>query len=113
VYTSAPPETDAACEPLVPQLIEYQLPVTVTASLNVRLTFASTATFVAPSAGELPVTLGGSSLGQKLSGVSALRGDGGPLTKSAPLLSVSVQPPLRRNAEVVLLSAGAGAPPSK
>src|SRR5437899_5282790 len=44
-----------------------------------------------------------------------LRGKGAPVKKSAPLLSVSVQPsvPPRRRTAVVLLGADAGPPPSK
>src|SRR5712691_1762294 len=53
-----PPETVAVWEPLVPHEIEYQAPVTFTGSLNVTATFASTATPVAPLAGERAVTVG-------------------------------------------------------
>src|SRR5712691_3133796 len=44
-----------------------------------------------------------------------LRGKGAPVKKSAPLLSVSVQPPVppRRRTAVVLLGADAGPTPSK
>src|SRR6267142_1091790 len=44
-----------------------------------------------------------------------LRGKGAPVKKSAPMLSVSVQPPVppRRQTAVVLLGADAGPTPSK
>jgi hypothetical protein len=45
--------------------------------------------------------------------VAVLRGAGAAVMKSAPLASVSVQPPSRRSTAVVLLGAAVGALPSK
>src|SRR5262245_36838421 len=50
---------------------------------------------------------------QDCAGDALLRGWGAPVTKSAPLLLVSVQPAKPRSAAVVLPGAGAGPPPSK
>jgi hypothetical protein len=47
------------------------------------------------------------------SGELEFRGFGAPAAKSALLLSVSVQPPLRRTSAVVVLGAGAEPDPSK
>ena len=44
---------------------------------------------------------------------AVLRGVGAPAAKSAPLLSVSTQPPLLRRPAVVFESVGAAAAPSK
>src|SRR4051794_16106728 len=46
-------------------------------------------------------------------GVALLRGAAGATAKSAPLLSVSVQPPFARKAALELVSTGVGALPSK
>ena len=72
---------------------------------------ALTETLVAPAAGAVLLTLGAASPpphGAK--GVAVFRGAGVPLAKSAPLLSLSVQPCAARMSAVVLLSVGAGAP---
>jgi hypothetical protein len=45
-----------------------------------------------------------------LRALARLRGAGAPVLKSAPLLSVSVQPPAARRAAVVLLRVGATVP---
>src|SRR5947207_3787205 len=55
---TGPPETVALWPSLVPQEIEYQLPLTFTASLNVIDTFAFTATSVAPVGGVVLATDG-------------------------------------------------------
>ncbi len=47
---------------------------------------------------------------QKCAGEALLRGLGGPIVKSARLLSVSMQPPSLRSAAVVLVSAPVAAP---
>ncbi len=47
-----------------------------------------------------------------LRGLALLRGAGAPVLKSAPLLSVSVQPAAARNRAVVALAAGAVLAPS-
>ncbi len=59
VNVVGPPLTVAVWVPLDPQEMEYQLPVTSTASLNVMLTFASTATLACPPVGLVVVTSGG------------------------------------------------------
>jgi hypothetical protein len=84
-----------------------------TGSPNVTVTPASTATSVAPPAGERPVIEGGESPSQKWTGESRLRGLGGPAVKSAPFESVSVQAKSLRSAAVVFDSVGAGDAPSK
>jgi hypothetical protein len=50
---------------------------------------------------------------QVLAGEALLRGAGVPEVKSAPLLSVSWQPPSFRDPDVVLLNVGATLPPSE
>src|SRR5450830_1399984 len=53
------------------------------------------------------VTIGGCcGTPQAFSGLVLLRGSGAPALKSLPLLAVSAQPPLARNAAVVLLRPG-------
>src|SRR5438128_8237511 len=113
VKVVGPPLTAAVCPSLVPHEIEYQLPVTSTGSVNVIEMFASTATSVAPFAGDVLATAGAESLPQIWVGVSIVRGAGAPATKSAELLSVSWQPPLLRKSAVVFEIVGAAAAPSK
>ena len=50
---------------------------------------------------------------QLFTGEEEFRGFGAPAAKSPSLLSVSVQPPLRRRSAVVVLGAGARPDPSK
>src|SRR5919109_783067 len=104
VKVLGPPLVVAVCEPLTKQEIENQLPVTLTGSLNVTLTFASSATSLAPLAGERLATEGAVSAAQLRVGERRLRGVGAPTVKSPALLSVSVQPFWFRSAAVVLLS---------
>src|SRR3954447_3184911 len=84
----------APCEPLESHTTVNQLAAVVTGSLKstVMLAFAVTAT--APFAGVVEVTNGAVSVTtpHACGGVSMLRGAGAPVLKSAPLLSVSVQP---------------------
>src|SRR5262245_16506225 len=63
VKVVGPPLTEAVCEPLLAQEIVYQLPDTLTASLNVTLTFELSGTPVAPFAGFVLLTLGAVSAG--------------------------------------------------
>src|ERR671937_302530 len=113
VKVVGPPLTDAVWPSLVPHEIEYQLPVTSTGSVKVMEMFALTATSVAPFAGEVLATAGAVSLPQIWVGVRVVRGAGAPATKSAPLLSVSWQPPLLRKSAVVFEIVGAAEAPSK
>ena len=78
-------------------------------------TFESSGTWVAPPSGVVSATAGAlSPEPQGLGVVAALRGAGRVISvKSAPLLSVSVQPPRLRAAELVLSSVGAAAPSKK
>src|SRR6266545_678215 len=94
VYDCGPPLWVAVCDPLVPHEIEYQLPV-------------------APFDGVVLETDGAFSTSQKRRGLMEFRGAGAAATKSAPLLSVSVQPSAARKAAVAVESVGAGAAPSK
>src|SRR5919202_2763050 len=110
VKVVGPPLTVALCEPLVPQEIEYQEPLTFTGSLKVIETFAFTATSAAPFAGVVLETDGATSPWQSNVGNDRLRGFGAPAVKSAALLSVSVQPLPFRSAAVVFESAGVGEP---
>jgi hypothetical protein len=112
VNVVGPPLAVAVCDPLVEHEIEYQAPVTSTASLNVIEMFALTATSLAPFDGVVLVTLGGSSR-QLPNGEAVLRGFGPPTVKSAALLFVSSQPFLFLFAAVVLLSVPVGPLPSK
>ena len=104
VKVVGPPDSAAAWPPLVAQLIENHDPATVTGSENVIETLLVVAMLVAPSAGDVAVTVGAVSAAPTL-----LSGSGGPAVKSALLLSVSVAPPAARIAAVVLLSARGGA----
>ena len=105
VKVVGPPETVAECPSLVPHEIENQLPLTLTGSLKVIVTLLSTAMSAAPFAGVVAATNGAASW--------LFRGFGAPTVKSAALLFVSVAPPFRRRAAVVLLGAGVGPLPSK
>src|SRR5919199_3402542 len=100
VKVVGPPLTVAVWPPLELQVIEYQLPVTFTGSLNVIVTSELSATLPAPSAGFVLETTGAWS--------PLLRGFGAPTVKSALLLSVSTVPPPFRSAAVVLLSVAVG-----
>ncbi len=97
VKVVGPPETVAVCAPLEAQLIENHEPATFTASENVIATLAEVATFVAASAGFVDVTVGAASAPPVL-----LSGSGAAAVKSVALLSVSIAPPPRRIAAVVL-----------
>src|SRR5687768_17289061 len=108
-----PAVTVAACAPLAEQLIENHAPDTLTSSPNAMVTLLFSATAPVPSAGVVDETAGGRSASQLRAGVRLLRGVGPAAAKSAPLLSVSVQPPLARNAAVELDNAGAAEAPSK
>ena len=99
--------------PEVAHEIEYQLPVTLTSSLNVIDTFAVAATPVAPAAGVVEATFGAFSASQKCTALAVVRGVGAAAVKSAPLSSVSAQPSAFRIAAVVFVSVGAAAAPSK
>ena len=88
------------------------IPVTFTGSLKATETLPSSTTPLAPADGVVALTAGAWSL-QLPGGDAELRGVGAAAVKSAPLLSVSTQPPPIRNAAVALLSVGAGAAPSK
>ena len=76
-YVRGPPETVAACAPLVVQLIEYHAPLTATSSLKVIEMFASFATSTAPFAGVFEATDGAASppVGSELLGIARLRAD--------------------------------------
>jgi len=76
VKVVGPPVCPAGCDPLVAHPIVYQLPVTLTASLNMIETVAFFATPVAPASGDVAVTAGAKSTGQTCSGLDVLRGDG-------------------------------------
>src|SRR5919199_1051619 len=110
VKVVGPPLTAAVWEPLVPQEIEYQEPLTFTGSLKVIETLAFTATSVAPFAGVVLETDGATSPWNANVGNERLRGFGAPAVKSAAVLSVSVQPLPFRSAAVVFVSAGVGEP---
>jgi hypothetical protein len=99
--------------PLESHESEYQEPVTSTDSLNVIETFAPGTTPAAPLAGEVDVTDGARSAGQVWKAETVLRGAGATAVKSAPLLSVSMQPAPLRCADVVFESVGAADVPSK
>ena len=61
VNVVGPPLSTAVCAPLVEQVMAYHELVTVTASLSVTPMSASTATPVAPFAGDVVETAGGAS----------------------------------------------------
>ena len=103
---TGPPLADAACAPLVAQLIVNQLPVTLTGSLKPITTFASSATPVAPAAG---VVVGD---GRRLVGGRVRIGRAG-REVGRRCRSCPVAPPPLRRSDVVLLGAGAGPAPSK
>src|ERR687896_436846 len=84
-----------------------------TASPKVTVMLVSVATSIAPFGGVVAATNGAESAEQKCVSVPLLRGLGGPLAKSAPLLSLSWQPPSARESAVVFVVAGAAAAPSK
>jgi hypothetical protein len=113
VNVVGPPLTVALWAPLVAQLTVYQPDATSTGSLNVTVTSAFTATSVAALPGECDETVGAASPVQKLSGDEVFRGVGVAAAKLSALTSVSVQPPPRRIAAVVFVSAGAGSPSKK
>src|ERR671935_2223792 len=113
VKVVGPPLTDVVWPSLVPHEIEYQLPVTSTGSVKVMEMFALTATSVAPFAGEVLETAGAASVGQMKTGLRRVRGAGAPAVKSAPLLSVSWQPELFRESDVLFAIVGAADAPSK
>ncbi len=103
VNVVGPPLTAAVCVPLSEQESVYQAPVTFTASVNVTVTFVSTGTLEAPSAGTVLATAGAAS------GGGVLRGFGAPIVKSALLLSVSCAPFDFRSAAVVFERLAVGA----
>jgi hypothetical protein len=76
VNVVGPPVAVAVCAPLVVQLSVYHEPVTLTGSLNVTVTFASTGTSEAPAAGDRPATDGASSAVPLLRGFGADRAGG-------------------------------------
>ena len=104
---SAGPTADSAKSwpPLIVQAMVNELGLTTTGSLNLTVTFLSTATSLALFAGSVRTTVGAVSGGTG----SSSPGFGGPAVKSAALLSVSTVPPPARRAAVVLLSTGAAA----
>ena len=106
VNVVGPPVWAAVCEPLVPQTIVYQALDTLTASLNVIVMSVLKPTSDAPASGDVAVTAGALSPVQKWKFDAVLRGDGAAVSKSATLLSVSVQPSALRMAAVVLLRVG-------
>src|SRR5690349_608704 len=113
VNVVGPPVAVAACAPLVAHEIANQSPVTVVAWLNVIVRLESTGTSAAPAAGAREAIAVGPAPPHVCSGEAVLRGLGAAAAKSAPLPSVSWQPPSRRTAAVVFERAGAGAVPSK
>src|SRR3989440_2415626 len=113
VNVVGPPATVAVCPSLVPQAIEYQPSATVTGSENVIVMFELTSTLLPPLAGVVELTEGATSARQLKMGEARLRGLGTAAKKSAPLLSVSVQPLLFRKPAVVFESVGAALVPSK
>jgi hypothetical protein len=115
VYVVGPPVTVAVCRPDVLHEIVCHGSTTVTGSLNVTVMLLSPATSLAPFAGLVLDTEGALSAttSQKCRKDNEFRGAGVAALKSAPLLSVSVQPPFARNAAVVFESVGAAAGPSK
>src|SRR2546427_10797541 len=112
-YVAGPPLWMAAWEPLEAQAIVYQAVETSTGSLKVIAMFVLKPTPTAPDRGDVAVTAGALSPGQKWKGDAVFRGLGAPTAKSAPLLSVSTQPSLIRIAAVGLLRLGVGPVPSK
>ena len=112
VYVRGPPLAIAACAPLVVHVIENQLPVTSTSSLNVMAMSASNATSDAFDAGVCALTPGAWSASHDRS-TALLRGAVARAAKSAALSSVSSHPPRSRCAEVVLVRVGAAPAPSK
>src|SRR5205823_2788207 len=76
VNVTGPPETAAVWPSLVPQEIEYQPPLTFTASLNVIEMFAFVATSVAPFDGVVLATDGAVSPSQLKVGLVSVRGAG-------------------------------------
>src|SRR5258706_504722 len=113
VKTVGPPAVGAVCPRDTPQVIENHPTATLTGSENVTLMLESSATPLAPAIGLVAVMLGATSAVQMLKADAVLRGAGVPAAKSAPLLSVSAQPPLFRRSAVVFVRAGAAAPSSK
>ena len=108
-----PPLTVAVFAPLTLQFSVNHGSVTLTGSLKVTVTSLFKATSVAPSAGVVLLTVGAASVTHGLRGDAVLRGFGAMAVKSAPLLSVSVQPLPLRSTAVVLLLAGAALPSKK
>src|SRR5438270_4313273 len=104
-----PPLCVAVCEPLVAQLIVYHALETSTASLKVIPMLVLKETSVAFARGEVAVTTGALSPVQKCNGEAVFRGAGPLTSKSARLLSVSVQPSSFRFAAIVLFRAGVAA----
>src|SRR4029079_8770674 len=109
VNVVGPPLCAAVCEPLVAQTIVYQALDTFTASLKVMVMSVLKATADAPASGDVAVTAGALSPVQKWKFDAVLRGAGAPMSKSATLLSVSVQPSALRMAAVLLLRVGVAA----
>src|SRR5437773_4107556 len=108
-----PPAVGAACPRDTPQVIENQPTETFTGSENVKVMLESSETPLAPAMGLVAVMLGATSAVQMLKADDVFRGTGVPAVKSAPLLSVSMQPPLPRRSAVVFVSVGAAEPSSK
>src|SRR5262245_34320659 len=101
------------CAPLREHEIVNAAAGAVTASLNVNVTFAPTATPATPFTGDVDETEGGISVAHGLNGDAVFRGVGAPTVKSAPLLSVSAQPPSARTTAVAFVVAPAGEPSKK
>src|SRR5687768_18039154 len=100
----SPPKNDLTVAllwvPVETQVMSYHPLSTVTGSVKLMTIVASRGALVAPFRGSVEKTAGPSST------IGAVRrGFGAPVTKSAELLSVSVEPPFLRNRAVVLLGA--------
>src|SRR5215208_6559446 len=106
VHVVGPPLTAAVWPPLIEQVMSYQVPVTLTGSLKVIVTFAFTAAPASSSTGVVETTVGAAS-------APVVRGLGVAAVKSSALSSVSVAPlPARKSARTMLI-VGAAPPPSK
>src|SRR6185369_1007931 len=92
---------------VVAQLMLYQPGVTSTGSVKLTTMLASRGAFVPLVVGSVFTMAGPTS---EMPAVR--RGFGAPVTKSLPLMFVSVRPPFLRKSDVVLLGAGAFVPPS-
>ena len=108
-----PPLIAYECEPLTLHAMVIAPLPTFTASLNVTLRLAFSATSASLLAGITLATVGAASATvQGVSGEAVLRGVGDPAVQSLLFWLLSVQPLARRKAAVVLERVGAAAEPS-